>query len=206
MEFDSVIVGALETNCYLIHCPETLHCAIVDPGAEAKKIFRLITEKGLTPVVLLNTHGHIDHIGANKDVKERFNIPLYIHDSDKSMLENVQQSELSFFLDAKDSPSPDKYLEEGDTLKIGKSSLKVIHTPGHSPGSVSFLGDGFLISGDTLFYGGVGRTDLPGGSWTELVKSIKTKILTLPDEMIVLPGHGPSTTVGQEKSFNPFIQ
>jgi len=206
MKFDSLIVGALETNCYLIHCPETLQCAVVDPGAEAKKIFRMIAEKGLTPVMLLNTHGHIDHIGANKDVKERFNIPLYLHASDESMLENVQQSELSFFLDAKDSPSPDKYLEEGDTVKIGKSSLKVIHTPGHSPGSVSFLGDGFLLSGDTLFYGGVGRTDLPGGSWKELVKSIKTKILILPDETTVLPGHGPFTTVGQEKSFNPFIQ
>lgn len=206
MEFDSVIVGALETNCYLVYCHETLQCAVVDPGAEAQKIFRLIAERGVTPVMLLNTHGHIDHIGANKDVKERFNIPLYIHASDEAMLENVQQSELSFFLDAKDSPSPDKYLEEGETIKIGKSSLKVIHTPGHSPGSVSFLGDGFLLSGDTLFYRGVGRTDLPGGSWTELVKSIKTKILTLPDETTVLPGHGPYTSVGQEKSFNPFIQ
>lgn len=206
MEFDSVIVGALETNCYLVYCHETLQCAVVDPGAEAQKIFRLIAERGVTPVMLLNTHGHIDHIGANKDVKERFNIPLYIHASDEAMLENVQQSELSFFLDAKDSPFPDKYLEEGETIKIGKSSLKVIHTPGHSPGSVSFLGDGFLLSGDTLFYRGVGRTDLPGGSWTELVKSIKTKILTLPDETTVLPGHGPYTSVGQEKSFNPFIQ
>jgi len=206
MEFDSVIVGALETNCYMIYCPETFECAVVDPGAEAKKIFHLIAEKGLTPAILLNTHGHIDHIGANKDVKERFNIPLFIHASDKSMLGDVQQSELSFFLDAKDSPSPDKYLEEGDAIKIGKSSLKVIHTPGHSPGSVSFLGDGFLVSGDTLFYGGVGRTDLPGGSWPELVKSIKTKILTLPDETTVLPGHGPYTTVGQEKNLNPFIR
>ncbi len=206
MEFDSVIVGALETNCYVIYCPETFECAVVDPGAEAQKIFHLIAEKGLSPVNLLNTHGHIDHIGANKDIKERFDIPLCIHASDKSMLENVQQSELSFFLEAKDSPSPDRYLEEGDTIQIGKSSLKVIHTPGHSPGSVSFLADGFLLSGDALFYGGVGRTDLPGGSWPELVKSIKTKILTLPDETPVLPGHGPYTTVGQEKNLNPFIR
>lgn len=206
MEFDSVIVGALETNCYLVYCTESLECAIVDPGAEAQKIFHLITKKSLNPVVLLNTHGHIDHIGANKDIKERFNIPLCIHALDKSMLENVQQLELSFFLGAKESPSPDKYLEDGDMVKLGKSSLQVIHTPGHSPGSVSFLGDGFILSGDTLFYGGVGRADLPGGSWDELERSIKNKILTLPDETIVLPGHGPATSVGQERNLNPFIK
>ena len=206
MEFDSVIVGALETNCYLVYCTESLECAIVDPGAEAQKIFHLITKKSLNPVVLLNTHGHIDHIGANKDIKERFNIPLCIHALDKSMLENVQQSELSFFLGAKESPSPDKYLEDGDMVKLGKSSLQVIHTPGHSPGGVSFLGDGFILSGDTLFYGGVGRADLPGGSWDELERSIKNKILTLPDETIVLPGHGPTTSVGQERNLNPFIK
>lgn len=206
MEFDSVIVGALETNCYLVYCTESLECAIVDPGAEAQKIFHLITKKSLNPVVLLNTHGHIDHIGANEDIKERFNIPLCIHALDKSMLENVQQLELSFFLGAKESPSPDKYLEDGDMVKLGKSSLQVIHTPGHSPGSVSFLGDGFILSGDTLFYGGVGRADLPGGSWDELERSIKNKILTLPDETIVLPGHGPTTSVGQERNLNPFIK
>lgn len=206
MEFDSVIVGALETNCYLVYCTESLECAIVDPGAEAQKIFHLITKKSLNPVVLLNTHGHIDHIGANKDIKERFNIPLCIHALDKSMLENVQQLELSFFLGAKESPSPDKHLEDGDMVKLGKSSLQVIHTPGHSPGSVSFLGDGFILSGDTLFYGGVGRADLPGGSWDELERSIKNKILTLPDETIVLPGHGPITSVGQERNLNPFIK
>jgi len=206
MEFDSVIVGALETNCYLVYCTESLECAIVDPGAEAQKIFHLITKKSLNPVVLLNTHGHIDHIGANKDIKERFNIPLCIHALDKSMLENVQQSELSFFLGAKESPSPDKYLEDGDMVKLGKFSLQVIHTPGHSPGGVSFLGDGFILSGDTLFYGGVGRADLPGGSWDELERSIKNKILTLPDETIVLPGHGPTTSVGQERNLNPFIK
>ena len=206
MEFDSVIVGALETNCYLVYCPQSLGCAVVDPGAEAHKIFHLIAKKGLNPVIILNTHGHIDHIGANKDVKEKFNIPLCIHPYDKYMLENVHQSELSFFLEAKNSPSPDRYLEDGDTVEIGKSSLKIIHTPGHSPGSVSFLGDGFLLSGDVLFYGGIGRTDLPGGSWSELEKSIKNKILTLPDETTVLPGHGPTTSIGQERSLNPFIK
>ncbi len=205
MKYETLVVGALETNCYLVYCPETLECAIVDPGAEAGEIFRLITGKKLKPVVILNTHGHVDHVGANRDMKERFNVPLCIHSADRPMLEQLQQSELAIFLEAKDSPSPDWFLKEGGKIKVGKSSLKVIHTPGHSPGSVSFLGDGFLLSGDTLFSGGVGRTDFPGGSWKELEKSIKEKILTMPDETIILPGHGPSTTVGQEKSSNPFI-
>lgn len=205
MKYESVIVGPLETNCYLVYCQESLECAVVDPGAEPEKIFRLIAENNLRPVILLNTHGHIDHIGANKDIKDKFDIPLCIHRSDEPLLKSALQSELSFFLGAKDSPSPDQYLEDGDTVKIGRSSLRVIHTPGHSPGSVSFLGDGFILSGDTLFFGGVGRTDLPGGSWTVLEHSIRGKILTMPDETRVLPGHGPSTTVEQERRSNPFI-
>lgn len=205
MKYETLVVGALETNCYLVYSPENMECAVVDPGAESEEIFRLITKKRLKPIIVLNTHGHVDHVGANRDIKERFKIPLCIHSADKPMLEKSQHSELALFLEAKDSPSPDRLLKEGDRIRIGKSFLEVIHTPGHSPGSVSFLGDGFLISGDTLFSGGVGRTDFPGGSWKELENSIKNKILTLPDETVILPGHGPSTTVGQEKNSNPFI-
>ena len=205
MNYETVIVGALETNCYLVYCPETLECAVVDPGAEAERIFRLIAEKGFHPIVILNTHGHVDHVGANKDVKDKFNIPLSIHSSDSAMLESVHQFEISFLIGAKASPSADNFLKDGDKIKIGKSYLKVIHTPGHSPGSVSFLGDGFILSGDTLFNGGVGRTDLPGGSWDTLVSTIKNKILIMPEETTVLTGHGPPTTVGQEKEANPFI-
>lgn len=205
MNYEVIAVGPIETNCYVVYCQDSLECAVVDPGAEADRIFQLIARKSLKPALILNTHGHIDHIGANKDIKEKFNIPLYIHSADSPMLENVQQSEMAIFLGAMDSPSPDHLLNDGDKIKVGKSFLQVIHTPGHSPGSVSFLGDGFLLSGDTLFFGGVGRTDLPGGSWKDMESSIKNKILTMPDEMIVLPGHGPFTTVGQEKRANPFI-
>jgi len=205
MEYISIIVGSLETNCYLVYCPETLECAVVDPGAEASNITRQIAEKELKPRLILNTHGHVDHIGANRDIKDKYDIPLFIHSADSPMLESVLQSEMGIFLGAKDSPPADHFLDDGEEIKIGKSHLKVIHTPGHSPGSVSFLGDGFLLSGDTLFFGGVGRTDLPGGSWQEMVNSIRNKILTMPEEMIVLPGHGPHTTVGQEKRSNPFI-
>lgn len=185
---------------------ETLECAIIDPGAEPEKIFRLIGHKGLKPTILINTHGHVDHIGANRDIKDKFDIPLYLHAADSPMLESVHQSELSFFLGAKESPPPDKFLEEGDEIKIGNVSLSVIHTPGHSPGSVSLMGDGILFSGDTLFFGGVGRTDLPGGSWSEMESSIREKIFTLPADTVVLPGHGPTTTVDQETKFNPFIR
>ena len=206
MKYESLIVGLLETNCYLVYCPESLECAIVDPGADEGRIFQIVTRKGLKPTILLNTHGHVDHIGANRAVKEKYNIPLCIHAGDREMLEKIQQSGLSIFLAAVDSPPPDRLLEEGDEIKIGKNSLKVFHTPGHSPGSVCFLGDGFLLSGDTLFFGGVGRTDLPGGSWQEMESSIKNKILILPEDTIVLTGHGPATTVAQEKNSNPFIR
>ena len=205
-----VIVGTLDTNCYLVFCKQTRECAVVDPGAEPDKIFRLISEKNLKPLVIINTHGHIDHIGANKDIKEKFNIPIFIHSGDKQMLngaiQTAMQIELRVFLEAKNSPSPDKFLEDGEKIRVGKASLQVIHTPGHSPGSISLLGNGFLICGDILFCGGIGRTDLPGGSMEELKVSVKNKILILPDDTIILPGHGPHTTVGEEKKFNPFIK
>ena len=205
INYKLAVVGPLDTNCYLVHCSETLECAVVDPGAEADRIFPLILEFGLKPVYILNTHGHIDHIGANRDVKDKFGIPLAIHSLDGPLLEMVQQFELSFFLGAKESPPADFLLQDGDSIAIGKSALRVIHTPGHTPGSVSLLGDGILFSGDTLFNGGVGRTDLPGGSTRDLEQSIREQILTLPPETIVLPGHGPWTTVGEEKESNPFL-
>lgn len=206
MKHESVIVGALETNCYLVYCQDTLECAVIDPGAEPEKIFRTIGHMDLKPTILINTHGHVDHIGANRDIKDKFDIPLYIHAADSPMLEDILQSELSFLLGAKKSPPPDKFLEQGDKLKIGNVSLSVVHTPGHSPGSVSLMGNGILFSGDTLFFGGVGRTDLPGGSWEELEGSIREKIFTLPADTVVLPGHGPTTTIDQETKFNPFIR
>ncbi|MGD8537420.1 MAG: MBL fold metallo-hydrolase [Candidatus Aminicenantes bacterium] len=206
MKYESVVVGALETNCYLAYCRDTLQCAVIDPGAEADKIFRIIHQKGLKPTLLINTHGHVDHVGANRDIKDKFDIPLYIHEADRPMLESILQSGLGLFLGAKKSPPPDDFMEEGDELTIGHTSLKVMHTPGHSPGSVSLMGDGCLFSGDTLFCGGVGRTDLPGGSWEELERSIREKIFTLPPDTLVLTGHGPSTTVDQETKFNPFIR
>lgn len=206
MKYEMIVVGALETNCYLVYCEETRESAIVDPGGDPEKIIRKISELELKPVILINTHGHVDHVGANKDIKEKYDIPLCIHSADSKMLNNIIASAMGLFLGAKKSPSPDKFCEEEEKIPIGNSHLEVIHTPGHSPGSISLSGDGFLLSGDLLFCGGVGRTDLPGGSWGVLEDSIRNKIFNFPDDTIVLPGHGPATTVGQEKMANPFIR
>jgi glyoxylase-like metal-dependent hydrolase (beta-lactamase superfamily II) len=203
MKHKSVVVGALETNCYLVYCETTRACAVVDPGADHEQIFLAIAEDELKPVVLVNTHGHVDHTGANRDVKEHFGTPIAIHAADNPMLGKIQQLELSLFLGAKDSPVADRLLKDGDTIKFGASALRVLHTPGHSPGSISLLGEGFVLSGDTLFNEGVGRTDLPGGSRPQLVKSIREKLMTLPDETLVFPGHGPHTTIGHERENNP---
>jgi glyoxylase-like metal-dependent hydrolase (beta-lactamase superfamily II) len=206
MKYEMIVVGALETNCYLVYCEDTLEAAVVDPGGDPEKINRKIAELGLEPVILINTHGHVDHVGANKDIKEKYQIPLCIHSADSKMLDNIVASAMGLFLGAKKSPKPDRYLEEGENIPVGNCFLKVIHTPGHSPGSISLAADEFLLSGDLLFYGGVGRTDLPGGSWGVLEDSIRNKIFRFPDETVVLPGHGPATSVGQEKMANPFIR
>lgn len=201
-----VIVGALETNCYLVYCRETMDCAVIDPGAEPERIMTAITSLKLHPKLILNTHGHIDHTGANADLKEKYGINLFIHANDREVLNSALFSELGFLLDAKLSPAPDGYLKDGDDIKIGKHSFRVIHTPGHTPGSVIFYSDqGWLFSGDTIFNGGVGRTDLPGGSEKDLWRSIHERILVLPDETVVFPGHGPRTTISEEKSVSPLL-
>jgi hydroxyacylglutathione hydrolase len=206
MKYELVIVGALETNCYLVYCEETLECAVVDPGADPDKIIHVINELGLKPAILINTHGHVDHVGANKDIKEKYSIPLCIHSADSKMLDNVLATAMGLILGAKKSPKPDRFLEDGEKIPIGRSHLEVLHTPGHSPGSISLSAGEFLLSGDLLFCGGVGRTDLPGGSWSVLEDSIRNRIFLFPDETVVLPGHGPATSVGQEKMTNPFIR
>jgi len=199
------VVGPLETNCFLVYSENNSECVIVDPGAEPDKIIKGVREYKLKPVMIVNTHGHVDHVGANKAVKEEFDIPLYIHKSDLKLLKSAMQSAFGLMIGAQKSPPPDGFLKEGDTIELGGSHLEVLHTPGHSPGSISLLGDGFILSGDILFRGGVGRTDLPGGSWEKLKESIKNKIFSLPANTLVLPGHGPSTNVGFEKDSNPYL-
>ncbi|HVP89655.1 MAG TPA: MBL fold metallo-hydrolase [Terriglobales bacterium] len=205
MAYEIVVVGALDTNCYLFYGPGSPACAIIDPGAEPGKIFAAVAALELKPALILNTHGHVDHIGANRDMKEKYGVPLYLHSADASMLKVTEHVELSLLLGARDSPAPDRLLVDGDEIAVGGETLRVIHTPGHTPGSVGFLAAGVVFSGDTLFCGGVGRTDLEGGSWKDLDKSIRERLFVLPAETIVLPGHGPWTTVGEEKLSNPFF-
>jgi hydroxyacylglutathione hydrolase len=205
MKHELVVVGALETNCYLVYDEETRDCAVIDPGAESEKIISAIADLQLKPLIVLNTHGHVDHIGANSDIVQKYGIPLAMHAADTGMLKVSEYIELSLLLGARNSPSPDRLLAEGDEIAVGRDSLRVICTPGHTPGSVGVVYDGVLFSGDTLFCGGVGRTDLPGGSWKDLERSLRERVLTLPGETVVLPGHGPRTTIEQERASNPFL-
>ncbi len=205
MKYEMVVVGALETNCYLVYCEETRECAVIDPGADHEKIVAAIADLELKPAIVLNTHGHVDHIGANSDIVEKYAVPLAMHKADAGLLQVSDYIELSLLLGARNSPAPNRLLAEGDEVTFGKVSLRVMHIPGHTPGSIGFVEGGVLFSGDTLFCGGVGRTDLPGGSWKDLERSIRDRILTLPAETVVLPGHGPWTTVEQERGSNPFL-
>jgi len=206
MKFDWIVVGALETNCFLVYSENTRECLIVDPGADPDRIIQKVKSNNFKPTAIVNTHGHVDHVGANKPIKEEFDIPLYIHKDDLKLLKSALQSGFGLMIGAKKSPPPDGFIKENDTLELGESYLKVLHTPGHSPGSISLFGDGFVLSGDALFRGGVGRTDLPGGSWEKLQESIKKKIFSLPPDTLILPGHGPSTKVSFERKSNPYFE
>jgi len=206
MILEQFVVGALEVNCYLIGCEQSNEIAVIDPGGEAQRIISTIEEKSYQPLYIINTHGHIDHIAANKDIKERYNIPLLIHSKDSFLLTSRQEPMLEMMLNAKPSPPADRLLEEGDTIDIGSVDLEIMHTPGHSPGSICIKFDQALFTGDTLFAGGIGRTDLQGGSYDALMRSIKEKVITFDRSWKIFPGHGPSSTIGQEIDFNPFLK
>ena len=206
LKFKMIVVGPLETNCYLVYDEETRDCLIIDPGAEGEKVFPVVAEENLKPAAIINTHGHIDHIGANRDMKDKYDVPLYLHPADKDLTTRFHQLELSLFLGAKDSPPADHPLHDGDRIRVGNGALRVLHTPGHSPGSVCLQAGDFLLSGDTLFFEGVGRTDLPGGDARQLERSIRDRLMTLPDETEVLPGHGPLTTIGAERENLSFTE
>ncbi len=198
-------VGPIQTNCYLVGCEETKEGAIIDPGGDAQDILVEVQRLGLKVKYIINTHGHFDHIMANGEVVKATGAPLAIHPADAPML--TRGGGALWFGMSASSPEADMMLEEGDEITLGHLNLKVLHTPGHSPGSISLYcqADKVLFNGDVLFNMGIGRTDLSGGDYHTLRQSIKTKILSLPDETVVYPGHGPATTVGQEKTGNPFL-
>ncbi|MEW6456873.1 MAG: MBL fold metallo-hydrolase [Acidobacteriota bacterium] len=206
LKFIKITVGPLETNCYLVYHKDTRETIIVDPGAEPERISKIIKENRLIPTKIVNTHGHIDHIGGNRYLKEKFKTSILIHYQDIKTMNSAGNKSMALILGTKPSPEPDEYLSHDDRIYINNNYLEVIHTPGHTPGSICLKSHLFLLTGDTLFCGSVGRTDLPGGSWKELIKSIKEKILTLNDDLEILPGHGLVSTLREEKNYNPFLK
>jgi len=202
-------VGGLLTNCYVVDCEKTKEAIIIDPGFddrfETEKIFRFIDEKTLTIKFVLNTHGHPDHTCGNRIVKEKFHAPILIHEYDAPMLGKSGKRNADFLSFDVSSPQADRLLRDGDLVKFGGITLKVMHTPGHTRGSISLLGESEIFTGDTLFSSSIGRADFPESSEVDMRFSLK-KLAGLSDHLVVYPGHGPTTTIGEEKRSNPFLQ
>ena len=199
MKIQTFNVGMLSTNCYVVNCPKTQEAIIIDPGletlSEAEQIVRYMNKSTLKVKFIVNTHGHSDHISGNSLLKKKYSVPVCIHAYDAHFLtglgENTQPANI--------------LLEDEELLKFGKVTLKIMHTPGHTPGSISLVEEKLVFTGDTLFAGGIGRTDLPGGSDLDMRLSLE-KLLRLPEYYVVYPGHGAASTIGEEKRVNPFLQ
>jgi glyoxylase-like metal-dependent hydrolase (beta-lactamase superfamily II) len=206
LEVRSFLVGPLENNTYLVWDHATKEAVIVDPGLGSEVVKEAIISEGLKPIAILNTHGHFDHASNNGFFASAFGCPVFIHEADVHLLEGMAEHAAMFGFTAQQSPRPSGYLSEGEKINVGRGFLTVYHTPGHSPGGVCLGADGFVLTGDTLFAQSIGRTDLPGGSYEQLLDSIRRKLFSLPDETEALPGHGPSTSIGYEKRHNPFVR
>ena len=199
-------IGSIGVNCYIIGCEETKEAAVIDPGGNPRAIKKLLDENGLTAIYIINTHGHIDHIGGNRELKELTGAKIMIHQKDAKMLTNAVAN-FSFLMGSKvTSPAADEFIKEGDTIKVGNTvELEVIEVPGHSPGSVALKVDNIIFAGDALFYGSIGRTDFPGGNHADLLDAIHRKLLPLGDDVQFISGHGPMSTFGHERANNPFL-
>jgi glyoxylase-like metal-dependent hydrolase (beta-lactamase superfamily II) len=206
MRIETITVGGFAMNCYLVIDEESGEAIYIDPGAEAEHLIEKVSELGVTPKFIINTHCHIDHTAEVASVKNHFNIPFYIHKSELSLLDSLKDQGNFFGVDVLGIPEVTDYVDEGDTLNFGTKQITIFHTPGHSPGGISIKIDNSVFVGDCLFMDSIGRTDLPGGNYEQLIGSIKTKLLTLEDSTNVYPGHGPSTTIGRERLHNPFLQ
>jgi hydroxyacylglutathione hydrolase len=200
-----LVVGPLQVNCFILADEKIRAAIVIDPGDDAVDILKVLRDKGLTVRHIVNTHAHFDHVGANAAVKEATGAELLLHEADAEALAAAAGQAGRFGLEPVSSPQADRFVKHGDVISVGEASLKVLHTPGHTPGGISLLGQGIVFTGDTLFAGSIGRTDFPGGGLKTLLRSIKTNLMTLPDETRVFPGHGPASTIGDERRENPFL-
>jgi glyoxylase-like metal-dependent hydrolase (beta-lactamase superfamily II) len=205
MQLARLVVGPLQVNCYIVYDEKTKDAIVIDPGDDAQDILQLVNSKGLKVKYVINTHAHFDHVGANKLLKEATGAELLIHEGDSKLLGATANQARMFGMTAPSSPKADRFVKHGDVVQAGAVTLKVLHTPGHSAGGISLAGEGVVFTGDALFAGSIGRTDLMGGDLMTLIASIKEHLMTLPDETVVLSGHGPQSTIGEERRENPFL-
>jgi hydroxyacylglutathione hydrolase len=206
MILDTVHVGITQTNCYVAGCEEAREGVVIDPGGHPERILKAVEEDGLTIRYVLNTHCHFDHMQANAEIVAATGASLALHPAELPILQAKGGAAL-FGLPEVESPMPDVELEDGQVLEVGALRFRVLHTPGHSPGGVTFYlaEEGVAFDGDVLFAGGVGRTDLPGGDWDTMIRSIREVLFKLPDETVLYPGHMSKTTVGYEKAHNLWL-
>ena len=209
MFVDTYTVGMLDTNCYLVGSVEEGEAVIIDPGfntnIEGQNLMKAADQNDLQIKYIVNTHGHPDHTSGNGFIKKATGASILVHEHDAPMLSEGGRNLAVLFGFSIAPSSPDRLLHDGDIIEVGSVRLKVIYTPGHSKGSISLLSNGVVFTGDALFAGSIGRYDLPGGSYKELMDSIKNKLAVLPDQTKVYPGHGPASTIGEEKMTNPFL-
>jgi hydroxyacylglutathione hydrolase len=200
-------VGLIQTNCYIVGCSDTKEGVVIDPGGHPDRILAEVARHGLTIKYVLDTHAHFDHTDANGAIVRATGAPLALHPQDLPLLKASGGAAL-FGVQADPSPLPDMDLLAGDEIEVGTLRFQVLHTPGHTPGHVCFYepAEGVLFDGDVLFYQGIGRTDLPGGSWQQLMDSIRQVLFALPDDTVIYSGHGPATTIGEEKRLNPWLR
>lgn len=208
MIVETLVVGPFASNCYIVGSESSGKAMIIDPGAEARRILKAVNEFRLKVLLIVATHVHVDHVGALVPVKEATGAKFALHQAEAKADLGMFSRMLASMMGGSFSnlPEPDWLLRDGDEVNINGLRFTVIHTPGHSPGGISLYGDGVLFSGDTLFNYGIGRTDFPGCSYAQIMDSIQNKLMTLPDETVVYPGHGPATTIGEERRGNPFLR